>query len=72
MQEQQTAPLRCFAVSLSSLQELLAGGLAGGLAKTAVAPLERTKIILQVAFEEIYKLEDLQPSIIVMQDVKGQ
>ena len=33
---------------VSFVQDLLAGGTAGGIAKTAVAPIERVKIVLQV------------------------
>ena len=40
----------CILTSKSILQELLAGGVAGGLAKTMVAPLERFNILFHVTY----------------------
>ena len=43
-----TSNLLSRAQSSVLVQELLAGGVAGGLSKTSVAPLERIKILFQV------------------------
>lgn len=45
------------------VKELIAGGAAGGFAKTAVAPLERTKILLQdlsIYFFAVMSLDGLR------------
>ncbi|XP_042062148.1 mitochondrial carrier protein CoAc1-like [Salvia splendens] len=44
------------------VKELIAGGAAGGIAKTAVAPLERTKILLQTRTQGFHSL-GIYPSL---------
>lgn len=36
---------------ISFLKDFLAGGVAAAISKTAVAPIERVKLLLQVRFE---------------------
>ena len=44
------------------VKELIAGGVAGGFAKTVVAPLERVKILFQVQF--LYSLIALRSRVL--------
>lgn len=51
-----TKPHRKQRQSIRSYQSLIAGGVAGGVAKTAIAPFDRAKIMFQVCILALYCL----------------
>lgn len=45
--------------AISFVKDFLAGGVAAAISKTAVAPIERVKLLLQVGFIAHHGLESL-------------